>query len=46
VEELEKESLGIMSELFECTVDDLKISRFAFFIFYDPTITLGKQSSA
>ena len=29
VEELEKENLTIMSELFECHVDDLKISRYA-----------------
>ena len=27
VERIEKSNLGIMSELFECTVDDLKISR-------------------
>ena len=27
VEQLEKENLEIMSELFECQVDDLKISR-------------------
>ena len=28
VEGLEKENLAIMSELFECHVDDLKISRY------------------
>lgn len=27
VDQLEKENLAIMSELFECSVDDLKISR-------------------
>ena len=29
VEQLEKDNLNIMSELFECQVDDLKISRYA-----------------
>ena len=31
VEQLEKENLEIMSELFECQVEDLKISRSGYF---------------
>ena len=33
VEELERINLEIMSELFECKVEDLKISRYVYFLY-------------
>ena len=43
VEEIEQENLGIMSELFECTVDDLKISRYSDHIVVNTDIFLLKS---